>query len=193
MCFATAALIAGAVGAGVTAGGTIAGGQATSNASNYAAQVAANNKVIADQNAEYSIQAGEAQAAATSMKGAATSGKIKAVQAASGLDVNTGSAVDVQTSAREQEKLDTETVMNNAELQAYGYRSQGIGFQAQSELDKLTGKQAKTGSYISAAGGLLSSASGIGLKWGQLGGVGGGGGSGNYGGSPEDNPFLRPI
>jgi hypothetical protein len=123
---AAAAPIAGIVGAGISAIGTIEGGQATSNAAAYKAQVAKNNAIIADQNAQYSSNAGLASAAASSLKGAAAGGKVKATQAASGIDVNTGSAVNVQASERETNVLNSETVLNNADLQSYGYRAAAL-------------------------------------------------------------------
>lgn len=172
MCFATAALVAGAVGAATTAVGTVEAGQAASNSAAYQAQVSRNNAAIAQQNADYAIAAGQAKTAAQSLKGAAVGGKIKAAQASSGVDVNTGSSVAVQESSREQEKLDTETVMSNAELQAYGYRTQATGFTAESELQDLTAKQAPIGADIGAAGSLLSSASSLGFKWPNAGGGG---------------------
>jgi hypothetical protein len=163
------ALVAGAVGAGVSAYGTAEAGKATANAANYNAQVARNNATIANQNADYAVAAGEESAATQSRKNAATSGKIKATQAASGVDVNTGSAVGVQESQRETGQLDSETVLNNAELQAYGYRSQATGFQATAGLETEEAEQAPVGADLSAAGGLLGSASSLGLKWSQLG------------------------
>jgi hypothetical protein len=120
---AAAAPVLGLVGAATSAIDTIESGQATANAASYQAQVAQNNAIIAEQNAAYASEAGLASAAATSMKGAAASGKVKATQAASGIDVNTGSAVNVQASERETNVLNTETVLNNAELRAYGYRA----------------------------------------------------------------------
>lgn len=165
------ALIAGIAGAGISAYGTAEAGQAQSNAANYNAQVAANNATIANQNAAYSVAAGQQGAANQSLKNAATSGKIKASQAASGVDVNTGSAVDVQKSQRETGQLDSETVLNNAELQAYGYRSQAAGFEATAGLETEEAEQAPIGADLSAAGGLLGSASSLGLKWSQLGGT----------------------
>lgn len=169
---APAALALGAVGAGVSAFGSIEQGQATANAANYQAQVSANNATIANQNANYATEAGRAQAQAQSMKGAVTAGRIKVAQAASGIDVNTGSAANVQVSQREQSNVDTATVMNNADLQAYGYRSQATGFEAQEGLEKEEAEQAPIGADLSAGGGLLSSASGLGLKWTQLGPTG---------------------
>lgn len=162
---AFAAPILGVLGAVTSAFGAIEAGQSQANAANFNAQVAANNAKAAEQNADYAIKAGTEKATVESLKGAEVMGGIKASQAASGIDVNTGSAVDVQRSQREKDQLDTETTLNNAQLQAYGYRTQATGFTAQSELDKATAEQAPIGADIGAAGGLLGSASSIGFKW----------------------------
>src|SRR6202021_3155278 len=166
------ALIAGIAGAGISAYGTAEAGQAQANAANYNAGVAANNGAIGNNSTAYSVAAGQEATSTQSRKNAAVSGKIKATQAASGVDVNTGSAVDVQKSQRETGELDSETVLNNSELQAYGYRSQATGFQATSQLETEEAEQAPIGADLSAAGGLLGSASSLGLKWSQLGNTG---------------------
>jgi hypothetical protein len=163
------ALAVGVLGAGISAAGAVESGQATANAANYNAQVARNNATVANQNATYATAAGEQAAANKSMEGAARGGKIKAAEAASGIDVNTGSATKVQASQRETSQLDSETVLNNAELQAYGYRSQATGFTATSGLETEEAQQAPIGADIGAAGGLLSSASALGSKWSQAG------------------------
>jgi hypothetical protein len=147
MCFATIAAAAGTVGAASSAIGDIGSGM-------YSAQVARNNATIASQNAQYAREAGQEQATIESMKGAAQLGKIKAAQAASGIDVNTGSAVDVQAGQREENQLDTETVLNNAELSAYGYTTQAQNYQTQASQDEW-------GGIFSGLGTALSKASGV--------------------------------
>lgn len=176
MCFATAALIAGGVGAATSAGGTILGGISQGNAANYNAQIARNNATVATQNATYAEAAGAAQGAATSQKGAAKMGAIKAAQAASGVDVNSGSPAVVQESERDLNRLDTENVISNANLSAYGYRTQATNYTSQAGLESTEAEEAPIGADIGAAGGLLSSASSLGLKW-----TGGTGGTGSLG------------
>ena len=161
-------------GAGIQAVSSITSGIASSNAANYQAQIARNNKVIADQNAVYAEQSGIAAAENQSRKGAARVAKIKTAQAAQGVDINTGSAVDVQVGQRMTDQLDTENVLNNAELRAYGYRVQGENFESEAKLDEMKGEQAKTAGYLGAAGSLLSNASSISGKWGGSGSWGGG-------------------
>jgi hypothetical protein len=165
MCPGTLAIV-GLVGAGVSAGSSILSGIATGNAANYQAQVAQNNAITEKQNAEYATEAGQAQAQAVSLKGAAAGGKVKAAQAANNVDVDTGSPVTVQQSERETNQLDTETVLNNAAVTTYGYRTQVTGYQAQSELEEKEAEEAPIGGYLSAGGNLLSSASSVGFKWG---------------------------
>jgi len=162
---AAAAPLLAVAGAGMSAYGAVQGGMAQKDAMNYRAQVAENNKIIAEQNAEASIKAGMAKASTQAMKGAAAGGKIKAAQAASGVDVNTGSFVDVQEGQREAALLDVETVMHNADLQAYGYRTQAKNFEAEAHLDRAAGKQAEKAGWIKGASSLLGGASSLGFKW----------------------------
>lgn len=152
-------------GAAASAGGQVLGGIATNNAASYQATVAANNAKIAEQNAVYTEQAGEVAAANEGRKGAAKLGVLKVGQATSGVNVNTGTAVNVQAGERETNQLDTETVLANADLKAYGYRTATTGFEAESELAKAKGTQAEEAGYIGATGSLLSAASSVGGKW----------------------------
>lgn len=159
------ALAATAAGAGIQAYGAISGGQAQKSAMYYRAAIAKNNQIIAEQNATSAIEAGQAKGQIQGLKGRAVGGAIRANQGRSGVDVNTGSNVDVQEAQREQSQLDTETVLHNADLQAYGYRTQATNYAAEAELDKKSGDDAQTAGYLKAAGGLLSSAGSLGMKW----------------------------
>jgi hypothetical protein len=180
---AAAAGAAGGLGGIFSALGAITQGEgqalsatASGEASAYQAQVARNNAIIAGYNATEAEQAGEQQAFATSMQGAQTMGRIKTAQAANNVDVNSGSAKDVQIGAREVEQLNTETVMSNAELQSYGYRRQAATFSDQATLEQMAANEAPTeaslaeeGATFSAAAGLLGSASSVGFKFAGLG------------------------
>lgn len=160
MCFATLGII----GAVASAGGTMMGAMAQGQAASYQSQVAANNATIANQNAAYAAHAGAEQAQQKSMQGAAQEGAIKGAMAANGVDVNSGSAVDVDASARESSQLNTETTANNAQLQVYGYRAQATNFQAQSTLDSQEAAAAPIDGALGAAGSLLGNVSSIGIK-----------------------------
>jgi hypothetical protein len=151
---------------------------AAGEAAAYQAQVATNNATIAGYNASEAEQAGNTQAYVAGQQAAATGGRIKAAQAANGIDVNSGSAVKVQQGAREAGTLNQETVLNNAELQAYGYRTQQTAFTEQAGLETMksneapiaaglatTGAQfAAAGAQEGAVGSLLASAGGVAFK-----------------------------
>ena len=167
--FAAAAPIIGAVGAGVSAIGAIGQGEAHAAEARYQSQVAANNRVIAEQNAQYATQAGEETTFQTGLRERDKAAKITTGIAANNLDVNTGSARDVRTSQAEIGQLAEETTKNNAALTAYGYRTQATNYQAESQLLKAEAPQDVAGGFLGGAGTLLSGASTAGFRWNQIG------------------------
>jgi hypothetical protein len=86
-------------------------------------------------------------------------------QAASGLDVNQGSAVDVRQSAADLGHLDTMTIINNAAKQAAGFRAQGANFTAEAALDTSAADYAQDAKGINIATSLLGGAGSFADKW----------------------------
>jgi hypothetical protein len=134
-------------------------GQAASADAHYQAQVAANNAVIAQQNATWAAAEGESQAGAVDLATRANVGAIKAAQAGNNISVNSGSAKAVQGSAATLGKLDALTTMSNAARAAYGFETQQMGFTAESELQATEASQAKEAGEIGMMSSLLSGAS----------------------------------
>ena len=153
-----AALAAGVASAGVGAYGSISSGIAQSNQAKAEAQVAANNATIAQQNAVRASQSGEQQAAESEQKTRAQVGAIKAAQAANGTDVNSGTNVDVRSSAAAQGELNALTIRSNAARTAYGYQTQSQSYQTQSNLDNSQASNAAISGGINGASTLLSGA-----------------------------------
>lgn len=151
---------------GAQIGGQILGAGAQANAADYQAQVAENNATVMRQNEAYASAAGSAAATTQSLKSAAVGGRIKASQAANNIDVNSGSAVNVQKSQREAGELDTATTENNALLQAYGYKTQATNYEAEAGLEKSEADNAWIGGVTGSAGSLIGDASALGFKWG---------------------------
>lgn len=163
MAFAPLAL--GILGAVTSTVGLVSAGEAASSQARYQAQVARNNAIIAEQNATFATESGEQQATESGLKGAANIGHIKTAQAASGLDVNSGSPVSVRSGQSAANLLDTQTVMHNALLKAYGYQTQATGFTSQAGLDTAASENDTIGAGFGAAGSLLSDASSLGFKY----------------------------
>lgn len=153
--WATIGTIASVAGAGIGALGAIQSSRAQAASAKYNAAVAANNAVIAKQNATWAAQAGEAQAGMSQMKTRAAVGSITANQAASGVDLTTGSSLDVRSSARELGELDAISIRSNAAREAYGFETNASSFTAQSQLDRFEARSASTSGYINAGSTIL--------------------------------------
>lgn len=146
------------VGALTSAVGTVGAGIGQANSLSYQAQVAKNNAKIAGQNAAYAASAGQAAAEQESLKGASRLAKVRTELAANNIDVNSGSAVDVQQSEREANKLSTLNTVQQANLNVYGYRTQQTSDTAQSQLDETASDLAVPEAALGATGSLLSKA-----------------------------------
>jgi hypothetical protein len=146
------------VSAGLSAGGAVLGGISQSNAAHYQAQVAKNNATIANQNADYAEQAGVAKSEAAGQQAAAQLGAVKASIAANGVDVNSGSALTVQQSQRGAGELSQQATVNDALLQAYGFRTQATSDTAQAGLYQSESESAIPASLLSATGDLAKAA-----------------------------------
>jgi hypothetical protein len=68
-------------------------------------------------------------------------GTQRAGYAGQGVDVGTGSAVDVAADTTALGELDAMTIRNNAKREAYGYQVQAAGFRAQQGAAKQRGAQ----------------------------------------------------
>lgn len=146
-------------GLALSAVGQVGSGIAQSQAASYQAAVSRNNAIEAGQNATYAEEAGAQQEEIAGRKAAAQSGAVKAGLAANNIDVNSGSAVGVETGERESGELSEENVINNAMLQAYGYQTQVTGYQAQAGLQSQEAATAIPGSLLAAGGSFASNAS----------------------------------
>lgn len=165
---ATIAAVAGIAGAATSALGTITGGIAQGHEAAYQAQIAQNNAQIAKQNANYTLAAGNEAAQEKGQQAAEQLGRVKAAFGANNIDVNSGSAKNVEVSQRETGNLDQQNTENQALMQAYGYNTQATNFEAQSGLDQAQAAEAPIGAAVGATGSFLESASSIGFKYGGM-------------------------
>lgn len=157
--------VMGLVGGAVSAAGAVESGYAKSEAAAYQSQVAANNAKIVQQDATLDIQAGEVAAVNQGLKTRARVGQEKASQGAAGIDVNSGSAVDVRAGTEELGMLDALTVRSDAAKRAYTKEVEATSDTAQSQLLTAESEQDVTAGWMSGAGTLLSSASSVGGNW----------------------------
>lgn len=145
---------------------------AQAQASLYQAGVAEENKKIAQQYANYELGMGQYNAQQQSQITADTIGTQKSVQAASGLDVNMGTLVDVRARTAEVGAMDSLTLLANAQRKAFGYQMDAYNFESDAGLLRLQSSNAKKSGKISAASSLLGGVAGAADKWGKMSSVG---------------------
>lgn len=149
------------VAAGAGAVGNLVEGFAGGQAADFQAQIARNNAEIARYNAQSATEVGNAQAFNSMLKTRAQVGYTKAAQAASGIDVNSGSAVDVQASERMLGMLDALTIRSNAARAAYGYQAEAGNKMAEAKMFKKRGKMSRITGIMNASGTILEGASSV--------------------------------
>lgn len=162
---AMASLALAGAGGLVQAGSSLAQGNASANQYNYKAGVAMVNKRIAEQNRDYAFTTGGVESARYGVQAAQRAGQIKVAQAASGVNVNTGSAKLVQDSQHAADITAEGTIRSNAARRAYGFITQAASFDEESKMDLTAAKTAKSAGEIGAVSSLLSSATGVASKW----------------------------
>jgi len=160
------------VGGVVGAFGSAAAGQAQSNMYAYQAGIAELNAKIAKQNAAYEVALGGQQAQAQGMKTRATIAQTRANQGAGGLDVNSGSNLEVQKSEAELGAYDQALVRNNAARRAYGQEVVATQEEAQANLDRMASSTARTAGTLDAFTSILGAAGSFSSKWSTASAVG---------------------
>ncbi|SRR5258708_5033928 len=162
----------GAVGlAGSAIGGIVSGigakesGDASAAAYRYKAGVAMLNKQINDQNAVFAREAGGIKGMEEGLRAGQEISQTKAMQGASGIDVNTGSAVGVRDTQTKVSQFDQQVIEWDAEKTAYGYETKAATDVAESNLDLFAADSAKRAGTIAEIGSFLSGASSVSSKW----------------------------
>lgn len=127
---------------------------AQANAANFNAAVARNA-------ATYAQQQGEIRAQANDRMTAARIGRARAAAAAGGLDVNSGSPLDIQSDLAKFGRLDSLTIRNNAAREAWG-------FETNASLDAAEAQNARSAGNINAVGSLIGAGTSVGSNWSQF-------------------------
>jgi hypothetical protein len=162
----------GVIGIGASLAGGILGAEgakqsaaATQQMYNYQAGVAQINSKIDLQNADFARNQGEVQATQFGLKERQQEGAIKVAQSASNLDVNSGSAIDVQTSQRKLGQMDLTQIRSNAAKTAYDFDVKSTMDLNQSTLDITAGTNAIAAGNIQAMSSIIGSVGSVSSKW----------------------------
>lgn len=167
---------------------SLMGGGAKADAYKYQSSMALYNAQIAKQNQKYALDVGEQQAERQGIAGAAQAGQIKAAQGASGVDVNSGSAKDVQSSQHLVSQMDLNTIREKAAKTAYDFSVQATNYENQAKGYNKAASNARTEGVLGAVSSFIGTVGSVSSKWmqGQQLGMWGKGGtsSGSFGPDP---------
>lgn len=127
---------------GASIGGAYAQSQALRSQANYQEQVGRTNSQLSDIKAQDALQRGDEAATRNQVATRGLIGTQRADLAAQGIDVNSGSASDVQASSSGLGALDSLNIKNNAWREAWGYKVQGMNDTFQGQFEAMSERNA---------------------------------------------------
>jgi hypothetical protein len=155
--FTAAAAVAAVVGSAVTAVGAIQQGRAVAAQNKFAAREAEMNAKRAIGNAQAEADASQREQRFLEQRKNSALASQKAAVAASGLDLS-GSALDVMSDTDLNFELQKADSRYESRLRQYQHLNQSRDFGVESQLRMVAARNARTSSYYSAGGTLLSGA-----------------------------------
>lgn len=105
----------------------------------YQKTVADFNAQLSELQAQDAIDRGGKEAQQVKMQAKQMIGSQRAVMAANGVSVDTGSAAEVQADTQKMATQDAITIRNNAAREAWGYKTQALNYTTQGNMAKNAG------------------------------------------------------
>jgi hypothetical protein len=106
--------------------------------------ISKSNERLAKLRAEDALKRGQKREGASRGQYKKLLGKQRAAMAAQGIDIQSGSAQDIQEETQVVSELDALTIKLNAAREAFGYESQGRGFGMEGILEQQEGSARST-------------------------------------------------
>lgn len=172
MCTPAIGAVVGILGTGLQVVGGLQQAKAAEAQARYQAAIAHNNQIIANRNADDSRKRGEEAAQEQLRKTSALQGRQRAVMAAFGLDIASGSPLDVLEDTASYGTLDALTIKNNAERQAIGYSAQAMNFEAEGNMANMRASSIRSAAPIQAFSTALGGFQSVASNWYRSAGVG---------------------
>lgn len=127
------------------------------------ARIAEINANIAELGAESALLQGQSEIGRLTLQAGQLKGRQRAVMAASGIDLGTGNAAEIQASTELMKEIDKETIQTNAARAAWGYRTQSMNFRNQAAFSRATARGINPGA--GAITSLISGATSVASSW----------------------------
>lgn len=153
------------IGTGVSVYSGIQQGKAAEQQSKYQQQVATNNATLAERAAKDAEERGSIAAQQQQQQTDQLIGRQRASLAGNGVEVDTGSALDITTDTAGIGAFDKLTLQANTAKEAAMYRAQGANFTGQANLYSTTAANQASATPWLAGGQALSGLSSVADKW----------------------------
>lgn len=121
----------------MTLGGAAASSYGTYSAGKYNKSISKFNTKIAELQAKDALRRGGKDIAQTRSTARQVIGAQRTALASQGIDVDVGSAADVQEDTMIRSEIDVNTIRNNAAREAWGFKVQATSGRLQSGLDSM--------------------------------------------------------
>lgn len=131
----------------------------------YQASMMLLNAELARMQAEDALERGEQTAENYGRQAAQVKGAQRTAFAASGVDVNSGSAAQIQEETAEQAVTDLMTIRSNAWRESWGFKMQEIESKGQAEMAKIGASQKSTQTILTGLVGLGKGMSNMGYTF----------------------------
>lgn len=138
--------------------GAYAQAEATKAQAKYNEQQARSAEMMAKMQADDALERGDSEAARVRKQGKQVVGAQRAMMAAQGLDLSSGTAQDLQTESYLTSADDALRVKNNAYREAWGYKAEGANKRAQARMESIGAKYSARSTLLT--GGMQAAAYG---------------------------------
>lgn len=150
------------VGAALSATGSVMGGISADQQGHYAAKIADQNAKMDHLSSRDALERGRIEEQRQYRHNARAMGAQRVAIAANGIELDFGTAADLQTDTARAGWEDAQTIRENAVREAKGFEISAWNHTAQASADRAQGNAAMWKGVFDAGGTLLSSASQIG-------------------------------
>lgn len=151
----------GVIGLGASLAGTAADTSAAMAIADYRTEVAKRNAKLSSDNAYRAIDRGQVEQFNQDLKTRALEGDQIAVQAGSGLDLNSGSFIRTRRTAAMLGRLDALNVRQASSIEAYNYRTQSEDYTKEAEFEQANRGNAAIQGMFTGLGQVAAGVGGI--------------------------------
>lgn len=160
------------VGTTIQAIGTLASAGAQYQSAQYGKAMAEQNAKLAEQQGLASLRQGALEQERIARRARQIQGQQRALYGASGVDISSGSPLEIQASTEYMAAQDKALVRYNAELKKWGFDVEAANYKAQAQQYGNMGKSAIVGGLLGAGSTILNGNGVLGSKLGLNGNTG---------------------